>query len=62
MYTEPRAKRGRLGTNQEKRTQQKTSCIIQPGLTNENPEVREVNLEPSAKGGTDGTEALVSLY
>ena len=48
--------------DQEERTPQKTSRIVQPGLTNENPALREVDLEPSAKRGTDRTKALVSLY
>ena len=47
---------------EEERTQQKTSRIVQPGLTNENPALRKVDLEPSAKRGTARTEALVSLY
>ena len=33
------------------------SGIVQPGLANENPALREVNLEPSAKKGTDRTKA-----
>ena len=45
----------------KERTQQKTSHIIQPGVTNNNPALREVNLEPSAKIGTNRTEALASL-
>ena len=36
--------------------------MVQPELTTENPALREVDLEPSAKTGTDTTEALVSLY
>ena len=50
------------GSDQEERTQQKASRIVKPGLTNENPALREVDLEPSAKRGTNRTEALVSLY
>ena len=47
--------------DQEERTQQKISCIIQPGLTNEKPALREVDLEPGGKRETDRTKALVSL-
>ena len=57
---------GRIGTHprltfkgEEEKTQQKTSRLVQPALTNEKPELREVDLEPSAKRGT---RALVSLY
>ena len=46
----------------EEGTQQKTNCNVQPGLTNENAAPTEVDLEPSAKRGTNRTEALVSLY
>ena len=48
--------------NKEERPQKKTIGIIQPGLTYKYPALREVDLEPSAKRGTDRTEALVSLY
>ena len=54
--------RGLTGKDQEERTQQTTSCIVQVGLTNEKPALREVDLESSAKRGTDRTKALVSLY
>ena len=50
-----------IGSDQEERTQQKTS-IVQPGPINENPVLREVDLEPSAKRETDRTKVLVSLY
>ena len=36
--------------------------IVQPGLTNENQTLREVDLKPSAKRGTNRTDALVSYY
>ena len=48
--------------DQEERTHQKTSCIVQSGLTTENTALRELHLEPSAKRGTDRTEALLSVY
>ena len=41
------------GSDQEERTQQKTSHIVQPGPRNDNPELRKVGLEPSAKRGTN---------
>ena len=43
------------GEDQEERTQQKTSRIAQSRLTNENPALREVDSEPSAKRGTNRT-------
>ena len=46
------------GQDQEERTQPKTSHIVQPGLTKDNPALREVDLEHSAKRGTDRTKAL----
>ena len=49
------------GENQEERTQQKASHIIQPGLTNEHPTYRDEDLRPSAKRVTDRTEALGTL-
>ena len=36
--------------------------MVQPGLKNKNQGLREVDLEPSAKKGTDRTEALMNLY
>ena len=39
-------------SDQEERTQQKTSHIVEPGLANKNPALREVDLEPSAKRET----------
>ena len=41
------------GSDQEEGTQQKTSHIVHPGHMNENPALRKVDLEPSAKRGTD---------
>ena len=35
---------------------------MQSELTNENPALREVDLEPTAERGTNRTEALMSLY
>ena len=35
----------------------KTGPIVQSGLTNKNPALREVDVEPSAKRGTNRTEA-----
>ena len=63
-YTEPSPKRGsdKINRLRARRTQQQQSRIIQPGLTNRNPALGEVDLEPSAKRGTDRTKALVSLY
>ena len=49
------------GQDQENRTQQKTSRIVQSGLTNKNPALGEADLEPSATRGTNRTEALVIL-
>ena len=52
----------RNNKDQEETTQQKSSCIMQSELTNENPALREVDLEPTAERGTNRTEALMSLY
>ena len=38
----------------------KTSDIIQPGLTNKNPALREVDLELSTKAGTDRTKVSLT--
>ena len=46
----------------KKKTQQKTSHILQPGLTKQNLALREVHLEPTANWGTNRTEDLVSLW
>ena len=66
MYTEPRALREvvtRLtGLDQEERTKQKTSHILEAGLTNKNPGLRKVDLQLNAKRETNRTEALVGLY
>ena len=66
MYTEPRALREvvtRLtGLDQEERTKQKTSHILEAGLTNKNPGLRKVeDLQLSAKRETNRTKSLVSL-
>ena len=42
--------------------QHKASCMVQPGLIIKNSALREVDLEPSAKRGTNRTGALLSLY
>ena len=44
-----------------KKTLQNTSCIVQPRLTNEKPILKELDLEPTAKRGTDTTDNLVNL-
>ena len=66
MYTESRALREvvtRLtGLDQEERTQQKTSHILEAGLTNKKPRLRKVDLQLSAKRETNRTESLVGLY
>ena len=36
--------------------------MVQAGLTNKNPALREVDLKPSAEKGTCRTKAIVSLY
>ena len=72
--TEPRAKRGSLEPSpkrggdkinwlrpRRKNTTVLTSCIKQPGPTNKNTVLREVDLECRAKRGTNKTEALVSF-
>ena len=38
----------------------KTSGIIQPGLTNKNPALREVDLELSTKTATDRTKVSLT--
>ena len=74
MHTEPRAKRGRLGTqplvkywqheHAEIRKKHQKKCksyfIIWAHIWIS--VIRDVDLEPSAKRGTNKTRALVSLY
>ena len=38
------------------------SLTVQPAITNKNLVLREVDLEPSTKRGSDRTEALVTRY
>ena len=68
-YTEPMAKRvepslkrGNNKINRLRLRRKKTSHIVQPWFTNKNKTLREVDLEPSAKRGTDWIEALVRIY
>ena len=46
---------------QKRNSQNKASHIVQPGFTYGSKQL-QVDLEPSAKRGTDRTRALVSLY
>ena len=44
------------------RTGQKTSCIVQPGHTSENPALRGVDLKPSPERWTNRSQGLLNLY
>ena len=50
------------GQDQEEKTQQKTSWIEQPGLKKRDPPLTYLDLEHSAKKGTNRNKALLNLH